>query len=81
MNIENLVTMANHIGEFFSAYPDQSEAKREIANHLRKFWDPRMRKALLDRIATVDPSGLDPLVLGALQESHADLMPAPHGTP
>jgi formate dehydrogenase subunit delta len=44
---DNLVHMANRIGEFFAAMPDAEEASREIAEHLHKFWEPRMRRELL----------------------------------
>ena len=50
MDIHNLVHMANQIGEFFSAYPDRSEAMDGIANHIRKFWEPRMRLKLFESI-------------------------------
>ena len=46
MDIHNLVSMANQIGQFFSAYPDREEALEGIANHIRKFWEPRMRLKL-----------------------------------
>lgn len=47
MNIENLVKMANDIGNFFSAEPDKTVAIRGIADHIRRFWDPRMRGAII----------------------------------
>lgn len=47
MNIENLVKMANDIGNFFGAEPDRTVAVRGIADHIRRFWDPRMRKAII----------------------------------
>ncbi|WP_026609923.1 formate dehydrogenase subunit delta [Methylocaldum szegediense] len=47
MKIENLVKMANNIGNFFGAEPDRAVAVRGIADHLRRFWDPRMRKAII----------------------------------
>ena len=50
MDIDNLVHMANQIGEFFSAFPDQEEAKSGIATHIHKFWEPRMRNMILDGI-------------------------------
>jgi formate dehydrogenase subunit delta len=46
MDIENLVKMANDIGNFFAADPDHEAAVAGVADHLRKFWDPRMRKAI-----------------------------------
>ena len=67
MNVDHLVTMANSIGSFFEAMPDRPEALEGIANHLRKFWAPRMRIALTDYWARDDGAGLSPLVLEALK--------------
>jgi formate dehydrogenase subunit delta len=47
MDIEKLVKMANDIGNFFNAEPDREAAVSGVADHLHKFWDPRMRSALL----------------------------------
>ena len=47
MNIERLVRMANDIGNFFKAEPDHAQAVEGVANHIRRFWDPRMRKEIL----------------------------------
>jgi len=47
MNIDHLVKMANQIGTFFESMPDRDQALQDIANHLIKFWDPRMRQQLL----------------------------------
>ena len=38
----NLVRMANQIAEYFQAFP-ASEAAPGIADHIRKFWTPKMR--------------------------------------
>jgi formate dehydrogenase subunit delta len=58
--------MANQIGDFFKAYPE-AEAVPQIALHIRKFWDPRMRKAILAHIADHEGQGLKPEVLQALK--------------
>ena len=47
MRIERLVAMANDIGMFFQAEPDKAEAAKSIANHLKRFWDPRMRRQIV----------------------------------
>jgi len=47
MRIERLVSMANNIGAFFNAEPDKAEAARSVAGHLKRFWDPRMRRELI----------------------------------
>lgn len=54
MHVETLVRMANQIGTFFEAMPDRSAALEEMAQHVRRFWEPRMRQQLL---AHVDEGG------------------------
>jgi formate dehydrogenase subunit delta len=66
MDMENLVRMANQIGDFYESYPDKTEASREIANHLKKFWAPRMRSQLLDYLERQQGSGLSEIVLSSI---------------
>ncbi len=54
MNIDRLVRMANDIGNFFKSEPDHAVAVDGIASHIKRFWDPRMRKEI---IAHVDGGG------------------------
>ncbi len=75
MDADNLVRMANRIGEFFIAMPDRIEAKDGIVNHIRKFWEPRMREQLFAHIDREGESGLAPLVLEAVSEQRSHLMP------
>ena len=49
MDASTLVRMANQIADFFQSYP-HDEAVRETANHIEKFWDPRMRRQLREHI-------------------------------
>ena len=65
-NSDNLIRMANQIGDFFNSYP-ADEAVPQIAGHIRKFWDPRMRKAILAHVADHNGEGLKPHVLEALK--------------
>ena len=51
MDIDNLVTMANSIGDFFQSMPNPQEARLGIAQHISKFWEPRMREALIAHLA------------------------------
>jgi formate dehydrogenase subunit delta len=81
MNIHHLVTMANQIGAFFASYPDQEEARTEIASHLQRFWAPQMRRQLLEHVAEHQGDGLDPAVLAAIQANLARLTPAPPRVP
>jgi formate dehydrogenase subunit delta len=75
MNLDNLVNMANQIGEFFSAYPDKQEALDGIANHIHKFWEPRMRTRLLDALDAGQTDALLPLVKDAMTKHQASLRP------
>lgn len=47
MHIEQLVTMANDIANFFHGAAEPGTAPRSIADHLRRYWDPRMRRQML----------------------------------
>ena len=68
MNIEHLTKMANEIARFYEAYPDHAEAQREIAAHLQRFWDPRMRRQIIDHVANGQGVGLAPLALDAVRQ-------------
>jgi formate dehydrogenase subunit delta len=52
MNVERLVAMANDIAAFFAAEPDPQTGAEQVANHLRRFWEPRMREAISRHLAT-----------------------------
>ena len=58
-----MVHMANQIAKFFASYPHE-EAVAGVTDHLKKFWERRMRQQLHDYTAQ-GGSGLDPLVLEA----------------
>jgi formate dehydrogenase subunit delta len=73
---EMLIRMANHIGEFFSSMPDAEEARRELAAHIRRYWEPRMRRGIFEHIDRTQGHGLRELVLTALTQHRAELMPA-----
>lgn len=67
MHTEPLVKMANQIGTFFEAMPDRNEAMEGIAQHIRKFWVPRMRLRFLAHIDS-GGDGLLPLVVEAMRQ-------------
>jgi formate dehydrogenase subunit delta len=55
--------MANDIArQFRHLGPEGGSAA--VANHITRFWDPRMRRALVALLRD-DPSDLDPLVVAA----------------
>ena len=51
MDITVLIRMANDIANYFEANPDRAQAEREIAAHLKSFWDPSMRRQLVEHVA------------------------------
>jgi formate dehydrogenase subunit delta len=58
--------MANEIAVQFHHRPAE-EAAAAIANHIRKFWDPRMKADLVARLQS-DPASMDPLVIAAARQ-------------
>ena len=57
---EKLVMMANQIGAFFKAQ-GEADAPAAIADHLKKFWEPRMRVGIIAHLSS-GGAGLEPLV-------------------
>jgi formate dehydrogenase subunit delta len=62
MKIEALIKMANQIADFFQgeAGPDAPAA---VANHLRRYWEPRMRKDMLTHYELNGGEGLEEVAL------------------
>ena len=50
MNAERLAEMANDIANFFAAEPDRDLAVDGVCSHLKKFWEPRMRKQIIAHV-------------------------------
>lgn len=73
MNDKKLVRMANRIGQFFEAMPDRAQALEDIALHVRKFWEPRMRRQILEHIDQRGGDGLSEIVMLALSR-YRDLL-------
>ena len=73
MNPGKLVKMANDIGAFFAADPDPARAAAGIADHLRRFWEPRMRAGLYAWLDDHAGEGLAPAVRAALVDHRANL--------
>ena len=67
MKLKKLIAMANQIGAFFEAMPDRDQAVADVASHLRRSWEPRMREQILASLGTADEAQLKPLVREALQ--------------
>jgi len=73
LNIEQLVTMANQIGSFFRSYPDAEQAKKDIADHIKRFWTSNMCKQIAEHVTKNQGKGLEPIVESAIKE-HLSLL-------
>lgn len=74
MDIQNLVKMANQIGDFFEAMPDRSQALQDIAAHIKRSWDPRMRKEIFKYLDEQGGRDLKEIVREALQTNRSAIV-------
>jgi formate dehydrogenase subunit delta len=65
MSLDKLVYMANQIGKFFASQ-GREQAVAGTADHIKKFWDPRMRAEIFAHLEA-GGAGLDPIVRTALE--------------
>lgn len=73
MHAANLIKMANQIGSFFETMPDREQAQNDIANHIKRFWEPRMRRSLLQHVDQHDGAELMEIVLDTLRKQREAL--------
>ena len=66
MRAERLVSMANDIGHFFDADANKEEAAKSVANHITRYWDPRMRRQIVAHYREAGGAGLDPVPRSAI---------------
>jgi hypothetical protein len=57
---EKIVRMANQIGTFFQSKPHE-QGVAGVADHINKFWEPRMRRQLFEFL-DAGGEGLSPIV-------------------
>ncbi|MDE2285349.1 MAG: formate dehydrogenase subunit delta [Hyphomicrobiales bacterium] len=65
MSLDKFVYMANQIASFFVTQ-GQETAAASTADHIKKFWDPRMRAAIIAHLKA-GGAGLDPVARSAIQ--------------
>ncbi len=67
MNNDYVIRMANQIADALGINPDRDQAIHDLADHLNRFWEPRMRASLLAVAGSVDAAArLSPLVREAI---------------
>jgi formate dehydrogenase subunit delta len=63
--IDKLVHMANQIGDFYAAMPEK-EAIEGIAQHLSRFWTPKMIREIV-AFADHGGAGFNPIAARAVE--------------
>ncbi len=66
MQTETLIKMANQVGDFFAANPNQAQAQLEIANHLNRFWTKDMRNQIAAHVQAKQGAGLHSQVISSI---------------
>ena len=66
MSLDKLVYMANQISKFFASQGSE-QAVAGTANHIRQFWDPRMRAQIYAHLAA-GGKGLEPVARAAIEQ-------------
>lgn len=74
-NAEHLVSMANDIGNYFRSQA-RDEAVAGIANHIKRYWTPRMRQKLNAYVAQ-GHGGLDELPRAAVDRLNEQVAAQP----
>ena len=72
--IDRLVRMANQIGDFYAAMPDE-EAAAGAASHLRLYWTPKMIREII-AFADQGHPGLNPVAARAVRSLKETATPA-----
>ncbi|AUN96097.1 formate dehydrogenase subunit delta [Pseudazoarcus pumilus] len=74
MNVQTLIKMANQIGTFFEPEVAIEVAADDTAGHIKRFWDPRMRHALIQHVDAYGDEELLPVVAAALDRNRTALL-------
>ena len=66
MNIDLLIKMANEIGSFWEGEVGDDKAANDVATHLKRYWEPRMRAQMISYFEQRQGSGLSDIAKGAV---------------
>ena len=77
MNIDLLIKMTNEIGSFFAGadVKDPQAAARDVATHIKRYWEPRMRAQMLKYYEERQGAGLSDLGKSAVALLYAESAP------
>jgi formate dehydrogenase subunit delta len=66
MNIDHMIKMANEITSFWEGEAGPDKAAVEVASHLRRFWEPRMRAQMISYLEERQGAGLHDVAKAAV---------------
>ena len=66
MNIDLLIKMANEIGSFWEGEVGGDKAANDVATHIRRYWEPRMRAQMITYFEQRQGAGLSDIAKGAV---------------
>ena len=81
MNIDLLIKMANEIGDFFTGASPPGQAAKDVANHLKRYWEPRMHRQMLAYYEQRQGAGLSDVAREAVGLLSAASKSAPASAP
>lgn len=68
MHIDYLIQMANDIAAFFVGEGDEAVAAANVHQHMKKFWDPRMKAEIVAHYRDNGGTGLQGAVRLAVKQ-------------
>jgi len=66
MNIDLLIKMANEIGSFWEGEVGADKAANDVATHIKRYWEPRMRAQMITYLEQRQGAGLSDVARGAV---------------
>ena len=66
MNTDHLIKMANEIAAFFATESGPGLASQDVAAHLKKFWEVRMRREIMEHYRQ-GGAGMSDIARGAVE--------------
>ena len=75
MDAHKLVKMANEITAFFESDSDRNAVLEAVAGHLKRFWDPRMRREIVRWVDEQGGEGLKDIAMQAIRTHRDKLLP------
>ena len=74
MRAEYIIKQATQIASFYESLPNQDQADRDFVSHIRRFWDPRMRRDLIRIMSGPQQLSVRPMVRRAVMSATDEIL-------